>query len=154
MIKIPFRKQTRNPRTMIFFYSIMIISFGLLYYFVFYPMKKEYPSLFNLCVISFSLAILLSLICWLMDPGYIHQDEQLDFINLLEQFEANCLCPECNTIRTPRSRHCNICNRCIDRFDHHCPWINNCVGRRNYKYFYAFILVQFMYLVVTLIMCV
>ena len=50
------------------------------------------------------------------------------------------LCPECKIIRTARSRHCPICNKCVERFDHHCPWINNCVGVKNHNGFMLFLL--------------
>jgi hypothetical protein len=42
-------------------------------------------------------------------------------------------------VRTDRSRHCSICNRCVERFDHHCPWINGCVGTGNHGPFAIFI---------------
>jgi hypothetical protein len=49
------------------------------------------------------------------------------------------LCPDCEVIRTKRSRHCSICNKCVERFDHHCPWINNCVGTKNHGSFMLFL---------------
>jgi len=51
------------------------------------------------------------------------------------------MCPECEVLRTPRSKHCAICNRCVERFDHHCPWINNCVGVNNHNSFLVFIMI-------------
>ena len=43
-------------------------------------------------------------------------------------------------LKTERSKHCDICNKCISVYDHHCPWINNCVGSNNYFLFYYFLI--------------
>ena len=56
------------------------------------------------------------------------------------------LCFECKVIKPPRSHHCSVCNRCVDRFDSHSTWTNNCVGRQNAGYYFAFIFYTFVVL--------
>ena len=73
------------------------------------------------------------------DPGFMRGRSQIPFIRLVEKFDPNMLCPACEVICTADSRHCYICNQCVERFDHHCPWVNNCIGINNHSYFYLYI---------------
>ena len=83
------------------------------------------------------------------DPGFVKNGD-VDFLELLEVSDSTQLCPDCLTVRTARSRHCSVCNHCVERFDHHCPWINNCVGIGNHTSFYCFVLCMLVTLLLSL----
>lgn len=60
-------------------------------------------------------------------------------VNHLGHIKKTRVCKTCNIVKPFRSTHCGDCDNCVERFDHHCPWLGNCVAKRNYKYFYTFI---------------
>lgn len=74
-----------------------------------------------------------------MNPGFIVKPQSLDFLQMLQLIDPILICPDCMIVRTPRSRHCGTCDKCVERFDHHCPWINNCVGIKNHGTFMLFL---------------
>ncbi|DAZ92659.1 TPA: hypothetical protein N0F65_006468 [Lagenidium giganteum] len=49
-------------------------------------------------------------------------------------------CDHCASYRPPGALHCMDCRACIEEYDHHCPWTGKCVGKRNLRYFYAWLL--------------
>ena len=48
-------------------------------------------------------------------------------------------CHVCELLQNPRSKHCKLCNRCVQEFDHHCTWLNSCVGDGNHRRFFILI---------------
>lgn len=49
--------------------------------------------------------------------------------------EGKNWCSYCYNHVRPRSKHCRVCNKCVDVFDHHCKWLNTCIGGINYRTF-------------------
>jgi len=37
-------------------------------------------------------------------------------------------CKKCDVWQPYRTKHCNLCEGCVSKFDHHCFWIGSCVG--------------------------
>lgn len=42
-------------------------------------------------------------------------------------------CDRCCKNMRPRTKHCNMCEACVGKFDHHCWWIGSCVGELNHR---------------------
>ena len=72
-------------------------------------------------------------------PGYVEQDKSLDWSTVLKTVPHEHLCFECKVIRAPRTHHCHVCKKCVDRWDSHSFWTNNCVGRKNAGFYFAWI---------------
>ena len=140
MIKVPLAKIDRNEKTVIFFIFLFIFMNAISWLFIL-PINEDLSKGFALTFcITDSLLLLFFFLAAITEPGYIKRDQNIDFQKLLDSTDPYNLCPDCKVLRTPRSRHCNIWNAWVERFDHHCPYINNWVGYRNHFYFLMFIL--------------
>lgn len=113
-----------------------------------------YTVLYTLHVICHSLALLL-------DPGEV--DLKKSKCSLVPEFDRNVhahviengRCHLCNIhTSSNRTKHCSVCNKCVEIFDHHCKWLNNCVGRRNYRAFILSVVTAISISVFTLVLCI
>ena len=129
------------------FISFIILSFFIIFsildFFFPYLKKEGYLSPIIEYMFSISTIIFLVLYIYIMvsDPGLIVKNNNDTWIDIIKSGKMiNKMCPYCMVEQAKFSKHCFLCNKCIEVFDHHCHWINNCVGHKNKPYFLAFII--------------
>jgi len=149
MLSPPNRLTHKNSSTMGLYVSVFVICHIILILWV-YP---RLPLVVD--AVEFTLAALCMLFLTLAsctNPGFVKNE--VDFYDLVRIIDSTTLCPDCETVRTSRSRHCAVCHKCVERFDHHCPWINNCVGVKNHNFFLSYISFQWLVLLLSFCMCI
>ena len=90
-------------------------------------------------VISLLLFILFFILAF-SDPGTLTNNKYKDALDIIEQGEMlEYYCPKCLIKMDFRTKHCVICEKCVDDFDHHCFWVGNCIGKKNFSLFFNFL---------------
>lgn len=82
-------------------------------------------------------------LCVKRDPGTVTKKKLAGQLHIYPYdrrlFHPGVDCPTCQLVKPARSKHCRVCNRCVQRFDHHCVWVNNCIGAQNTRYFLLYL---------------
>ena len=55
-------------------------------------------------------------------------------------YSDNRKCKVCNHFQILRMKHCEICQKCIHKYDHHCKLMEVCIGEFNHKYYICFLI--------------
>lgn len=150
MLKTPLKLVTRSYRTpaLMWFLMLLVYKIELMYLF---PLYYDRLALIYTQLVLFGLTLFFHMLSLCKDPGYLKRPKDIDFMEMMKVFDPVLLCADCEVVRTDRSRHCSICNKCVERFDHHCPWVNNCVGLDNHGVFMCFLFLMFTLLGTTLV---
>ena len=132
------------------FLSIFILS-SIIFMFIPYLKFINFISYFDENLFYISTIFFISLFIFITEsnPGIIEKNETESWINIIEKGQKlEKMCPYCRVELNFNSKHCFLCNKCIEVYDHHCHWINNCVGNKNKPYFIAFIISLWINLVI------
>ena len=143
-LKVPLAKLKRNNKTIWFLLGLLLLGIVLNTLFIFptiddWSLSSSIGLITGIYFILYVLILLFFVISTTLDPGYLLPNKGYDFQELLNKLDPVYICPDWKVVRTPRSRHCNLCDRWVERYDHHWPYINNWVGYKNHIYFVLFL---------------
>ncbi|CAF0913687.1 unnamed protein product [Brachionus calyciflorus] len=102
---------------------------------------RDYTYLFCFVGLTYTSLLFFFLTC-LKNPGYVEKNQAEGSKNLHKEGLPNIklrFCTYCQLEQPIRSRHCEECRRCVNKFDHHCPWLETCIGEKNHKFFWLFV---------------
>ena len=155
--KAPVKQIKKSPNNIICVFSFQIISILIIFVSILPIFFNKNNNLLGnlLFYIYFALLVLFFIIYIFLlvrDPG-LQKKNNLDFLeNLINKnIDLTKYCYKCFIKKTRTSKHCIVCDRCYEKFDHHCYWINKCVAKNNFPIFLFFLFETTLYLTITLV---
>ena len=81
MIRSTFKKQEKSPFTLILYYILMSLSFGLIYDSMFKVIwaSHSFEWLTRGCITLFIMSIFLNVVVTFSNPGYLEKDDNIPF---------------------------------------------------------------------------
>lgn len=122
---------------------ITLIAFVLTSYLVIIPafhVNVRLPLYITLSILL-TIHVITHIVALIIDPADVEL-RKISTRKVVPEFDRtkhshvieNGRCHLCN-IKTSsqRTKHCSVCNKCVQAFDHHCKYLNSCVSKtRNY----------------------
>ena len=160
-IKAPVKQIKKSKKNIVFIFLFQILTNFLLFISIFSIALDDkngdikYNIFFIIYMVLLLLFFILYFILLIIDPGVKKSNPIQNVSNLLNQDkDLTKYCYKCYVEKTRTSKHCIICNKCYENFDHHCYWINKCVAQNNYWLFLVFLFEIFVYLLILLVISI
>lgn len=110
-------------------------------------LKNIFDIFFNNILFLLNLTLLIILL--LKNPGYKYIENKNGINPLIKLIEDNkdikTYCPKCFLPEVNGIKHCIICDKCVEGFNHHCFWINKCIGKKNKLIYLLFLFISLIY---------
>jgi hypothetical protein len=105
-----FRNTNNNPGKFIFYCGLFAIRSFLLIVCV---VRTDYFYIYVTSLALICLSMTSFMISSCKDPGFVKK-ERTGILGLVERYRCEFICPFCECIKNHETRHCFVCNKCVD----------------------------------------
>ena len=155
-IEITKIKNTKFNKCKRFANITSLILFNVLIYFVTLPVINRNMILYIQLFLNFIIIINIFIIKFIINPGFYKGNKDI-YNNMLYNVNENNIykelteiirfCPFCYCKKEKTTtKHCSLCNICVENYIIHDVFFNKCIGKKNYFFYIIFKILFIIYL--------